>query len=115
VVTFGQLRPKKRSKNSPSFWSTFCFFAEWPPASAKRDTGGRILVIAVPIRTRGSAMGRATVPEATVDEDCHLQTTKGQVWPKGSTPLQGNLSVQSEADTQPMGRCADSDFRDRVG
>lgn len=44
-----QLRPKKRSKKSPSFWSTVRFLAEWPPAFAKRETGGRIRVIAVPV------------------------------------------------------------------
>lgn len=60
------------------------------------------------IRTRSSAVGRATVPDTAVDEDCDLQPAKGQVWPHDSTALQDDQLIEAVADTQPMKRGAHS-------
>lgn len=41
--------PKYRSKKAASLSSTVCFLAAWPLFLENRDTGGRILVMAVPV------------------------------------------------------------------
>src|SRR3546814_7847517 len=41
--------PKYRSKKAASLSSTACFLVAWPLPFENRDTGGRILVMAVPV------------------------------------------------------------------